>query len=255
MTSSSATMSPILELRNLNKRFGALVVTEDVCLSVFPGEIHALIGPNGAGKSCLIGQISGELQPDKGEVYFRGKRIDGLPVHARASLGIARAYQVPRLFGSLSVEGNTTVAEIARTRSAFDMWRPAAADPALAQASIKALERVGLLEQSKRPCATIAHGEKRQLELAMGFASSPSLLLLDEPLAGLGPSDSEAMVALLRRLKSQYAILLVEHDVEAVFSLADRVSVLVSGQIIASGPADQVRHDPNVRSAYLGEEA
>ncbi len=134
-------------------------------------------------------------------------------------------------------------------------WTPAARDPALAQASAEALERIGLLAQANRSCAIMAHGEKRQLELAMGFASSPSLLLLDEPLAGLGPGDSEAMIALLRRLKGQYAILLVEHDVEAVFALADRVSVLVSGQIIASGPPDQVRNDPIVRSAYLGEEA
>jgi branched-chain amino acid transport system ATP-binding protein len=247
--------TPILELRNLTKQFGALVVTDDVCLTVVPGEIHALIGPNGAGKTCLIGQISGELQPDQGELYFRGERIDHLPVHERASRGMARAYQVPRLFGSLTVEENITVAEIARTRSAFHFWKPAARDAALAQASRQALERVGLHTHAHRPSATLAHGEKRQLELAMGFASSPSLLLLDEPLAGLGPGDSEAMVALLRQLKGQYAILLVEHDVEAVFSLADRVSVLVSGQIIASGPAAEVRNDPNVKTAYLGEEA
>ncbi len=252
---STSTTAPILELRNLTKRFGALVVTDEVCLTVVPGEIHALIGPNGAGKTCLIGQISGELQPDEGELYFRGVRIDDLPVHARAGLGMARAYQVPRLFGSLSVAENTGVAEIARTRSAFDFWTPAARDPALAQASALALERVGLLAQASRPSATIAHGEKRQLELAMGFATSPSLLLLDEPLAGLGPGDSEAMVNMLRTLKGQYAVLLVEHDMEAVFSLADRVSVLVSGRIIASGPADRIRNDPNVRTAYLGVEA
>jgi len=246
--------APLLELRGLGKSFGALVVTDNVSLTVSPGEVHALIGPNGAGKSCLIGQISGELLPDAGEVRFEGRRIDALPVHARARLGLARAYQVPRLFGTLSAGENASIAEIARTRSAFSLWSKAGADVSLAQASARALERVGLLPQAQRCAALLAHGEKRQLELAMGFASSPSLLLLDEPLAGLGPGDSEAMIALLRTLKGRYAILLVEHDVDAVFSLADRVSVLVSGQIIASGPPEQVRADPLVKAAYLGDE-
>ena len=245
---------PLLELRGLVKRFGALVVTDKVSLTVAPGELHALIGPNGAGKSCLIGQITGELSSDQGEVHFSGSRIDHLPVHARARLGLSRAYQVPRMFGSLSVAENIAIAEIARTRSGFSLWQQAAADPALAQASTRVLEQVGLLPQAARPSSLLAHGEKRQLELAMGLASSPSLLLLDEPLAGLGPGESEAMVALLRTLKGHYGILLVEHDVEAVFLLADRVSVLVSGQIIASGPAEQVRADPLVKTAYLGDE-
>ena len=247
--------APLLELRNLSKSFGALKVTDNVSLTVVPGEVHALIGPNGAGKSCLIGQISGELLPDEGEVRFGDRRVDALPVHARAQLGLARAYQVPRLFGSLSAQANTSIAEIARTRSGYSLWSKAEGDDALLQASNRALESVGLHEKATRTSALLSHGEKRQLELAMGFASSPTLLLLDEPLAGLGPGDSEAMIALLRTLKGRYAILLVEHDVDAVFSLADRVSVLVSGQIIASGPPGQVRADPQVKAAYLGEEA
>jgi len=247
--------APLLELRNLSKSFGALKVTDNVSLTVVPGEVHALIGPNGAGKSCLIGQISGELLPDEGEVRFGDRPVNALPVHARARLGLARAYQVPRLFGSLSVEANTSIAEIARTRSGYSLWSKADGDEALVRASHRALESVGLHEKAKRTSALLSHGEKRQLELAMGFASAPSLLLLDEPLAGLGPGDSEAMIALLRTLKGRYAILLVEHDVDAVFSLADRVSVLVSGQIIASGPPAQVRADPQVKAAYLGEEA
>lgn len=248
------TAAPILELRGLAKRFGALVVTDDVSLTLAPGELHALIGPNGAGKSCLIGEMTGELRLDGGEIRFHGQRIDAMPVHRRAQLGIARAYQVPRLFASLSAEENATVPEISRTRTSFRLWDRAASDASLATAAAAALDRVGLGARAAQPPALLAHGEKRQLELAMGFASAPSVLLLDEPLAGLGPEDSAAMVELLRTLKGRYAMLLVEHDVEAVFSLADRISVLVSGRIIASGAADEIRADANVRSAYLGYE-
>jgi branched-chain amino acid transport system ATP-binding protein len=248
--------TPLLALRGLVKRFGALVVTDQVDLTVEPGELHALIGPNGAGKSCLIGQISGELRSDAGEVLFRGERIDRLDVPQRAQRGLARAYQVPRLFGSLDAGGNASVAEIARARSGFRLWRRASGDARLERASALALNRVGLSGEALAPgrsASDLAHGDKRLLELAMGFAGDPALLLLDEPLAGLGPGDSAAMVALLRSLKGRYGILLVEHDVEAVFALADRVSVLVAGRIIASGPAAVVRNDPAVRAAYLGQ--
>ena len=256
--------APLLEVRNLVKRFGALVVTDQVSLSVRPGELHALIGPNGAGKSCLIGQITGELRPDAGEVHFRGERVDALAVPERARRGLARAYQVPRLFGSLTPEANAAVAEISRQRSGFRFWRRASTDRALAIAARAALDRVGLGKvdapdpagrHHPRPAGLLAHGDKRLLELAMGFASEPAMLLLDEPLAGLGPADSAAMVSLLRSLKGRYGILLVEHDVEAVFALADRISVLVGGRLIASGPAALIRTDPRVRTAYLGEDA
>ena len=249
----SARPEPLLELSGLVKRFGALVVTDGLSLSVAPGELHALIGPNGAGKSCLIAQVTGELTPDEGEVRFRGERINALSVPQRARRGLARAYQVPRLFGSLSAMENASVAEIARAGSGSRLWHSASDDRDLAIASLSALQRVGLGDIDNRVAAQLSHGEKRLLELAMGFAADPALLLLDEPLAGLGLADSAAMVELLRSLKGRYGILLVEHDVEAVFSLADRVSVLVGGRLIASGTPDEIKADANVRSAYLGE--
>jgi branched-chain amino acid transport system ATP-binding protein len=245
--------APLLELRDLVKRFGALVVTDRVSLAVMPGEIHALIGPNGAGKSCLVGQISGELASDEGEVRFRGHRLNGLSVQARARLGLARAYQIPQLFSNQSALGNVRIAEIARTRTGFQFWGQAARDPRLQSAAQGALERVGLDAHSAQSAMTLAHGQKRLLELAMGFAAEPALLLLDEPLAGLGPAESQAMVALLRSLRGRYGMLLIEHDVQAVFALADRISVLVGGRLIATGTADQIRVDSRVRSAYLGQ--
>jgi branched-chain amino acid transport system ATP-binding protein len=246
-------MSPLLDLRHLRKRFGALVVTDDVSLTVAPGEIHAVIGPNGAGKSCLIGQITGELQLDEGEIHFRGKRVDRLPVHRRVQAGLARAYQVPQFFSSFSVRGNVMISEIARSRTGWRIWRRAIDDHALQKTAEDSLATVGLRALADRPSSLLGHGEKRELELAMGFAAHPALLLLDEPLAGLGPGDSERMVALLKTLKGRYGMLLVEHDVQAVFALADRISVLVAGRIIASGSSEQIRSDPAVRKAYLGE--
>lgn len=228
----------ILEVSNARKSFGALVVTDGVSLTVEEGELHALIGPNGAGKSCLIGEISGELPLDAGEVRFAGERIDSLPVHRRAAAGIKRAYQVPQFFPSLSAAGNVAVAEIARTRTAWQFWRRPPS--------------VTLQGLSDKPSAQLSHGEKRQLELAMAFAGEPRLLLLDEPLAGLGPGESARMVELVRSLKKRYSVLLVEHDMQAVFALADRISVLVAGRIIATGSSDQIRNNPEVRAAYLG---
>jgi branched-chain amino acid transport system ATP-binding protein len=248
-------MSALLSVQELSKRFGALVVTDTVSLSVRSGEIHALIGPNGAGKSCLIGQITGELKPDAGSVFLHGERVNHLSIEARARRGLARAYQVPRLFGTLSAASNAAVAEIARSKTSFGLWQPIDADPALLEASQVSLSRVGLPTSDARPSLLLAHGQKRLLELAMGFATEPSVLLLDEPLAGLGAGDSEAMVRLLASLKQRYGILLVEHDMQAVFALADRISVLVSGRIIASGTPAEIREDTRVRLAYLGENA
>ena len=248
-------MNPLLEIRNLRKQFGALVVTDDVSLDVRAGEIHALIGPNGAGKSCLIGQITGELTPDAGSILMHGQPIDALTTEARARLGLARAYQVPRLFGTMSAQSNAALAEIARTRSSTQFWRAAATDSALQGAAHDALARVGLAARGAEASLSLAHGEKRLLELAMCFATNPTVLLLDEPLAGLGAGDSDAMIDLLAELKQHYGILLVEHDMNAVFALADRISVLVSGRIIAAGPPDVIKDDQRVRSAYLGDEA
>jgi branched-chain amino acid transport system ATP-binding protein len=238
----------LLEIREARKNFGALCVTDDVALDVKEGEIHALIGPNGAGKSCLIGEITGELPLDAGAIRFGGERVDRLPVHARAQLGLKRAYQVPQFFSSFSAGGNVALAQIARARTGWRMWRKAGTEPAL-----PFLRAVGLEAAAQRPSAALGHGEKRQLELAMAFAGEPKLLLLDEPLAGLGPGDSERMVALLSSMKGRYTMLLVEHDMGAVFTLADRISVLLAGRIIASGTAVEIRANPEVRAAYLGE--
>ena len=246
-------MSALLEIKAARKAFGALVVTDQVSLEVRPGEIHALIGPNGAGKSCLIGEITGELPLDAGEIHFGGERVDRLQVHRRSQAGLKRAYQVPQFFPSFSACGNVAMAEIARSRSGWRLWRRAANDAELQARALQFLHQVGLEAVAERRSATLGHGEKRKLELAMSFAAQPKLLLLDEPLAGLGAGDSERMVALLASLKGRYAMLLVEHDVEAVFSLADRISVLVAGRIIASGSAAEIRNNPEVRAAYLGE--
>ncbi|MDB5871626.1 MAG: transporter ATP-binding protein [Ramlibacter sp.] len=244
--------TPLLQVRGLTKRFGALVVTDDVHLEVAAGEVHAVIGPNGAGKSCLIGQITGELLPDQGSVSFNGAALDKLPVHRRAQAGLVRAYQVPQLFASFTVRGNASIPAIAAERCEWRWWLPASDVEALNRRSGAALEMMGIEPLAERPSAALGHGEKRELELAMGFATQAQLLLLDEPLAGLGPGESERLVRLLRTLKGRYAMLLVEHDMKAVFSLADRVSVLVAGRIIASGTPAQIQGDPAVRTAYLG---
>ena len=245
---------PILEVVDLCKSFGALVVTDLVSLNVFPGELHALIGPNGAGKSTLINQITGELEADSGSIYFEQSLIKSENVPTRARLGMSRAYQVPQLFPSMTIAEHLIMADIAASRSGFQMWRKSAAllDLTLTQKSL--LEQVGLLHLASKPTASLAHGEKRQLELALCLASQAKLLILDEPLAGLGPVESDQMITLLRSLKMKYGILLVEHDMDAVFSLADRISVLVNGAIIATGTVQMIKNDPLVKSAYLGEE-
>ena len=215
---------------------------------------HALIGPNGAGKSTLINQITGELEADSGSIYFEQALIKSENVPTRARLGMSRAYQVPQLFPSMTIAEHLIMADIAASRSGFQMWRKSAAllDLTLTQKSL--LEQVGLLHLASKPTASLAHGEKRQLELALCLESQAKLLILDEPLAGLGPVESDQMITLLRSLKMKYGILLVEHDMDAVFSLADRISVLVNGAIIATGTVQMIKNDPLVKSAYLGEE-
>lgn len=245
---------PILEVVDLVKSFGALVVTDRVSLNVVPGELHALIGPNGAGKSTLINQITGELEADAGSIYYEQALINSKNVSTRARLGISRAYQVPQLFPSMTVAEHLIMADIAASRSGFQMWRKSAALPDLTLAQKSLLEQVGLLHLASKATASLAHGEKRQLELALCLASQAKLLILDEPLAGLGPVESEQMITLLRSLKMKYGILLVEHDMDAVFSLADRISVLVNGAIIATGTVQMIKNDPLVKSAYLGDE-
>ena len=245
---------PILETVDVVKSFGALMVTDRVSLSVYPGEMHALIGPNGAGKSTLINQITGELEVNSGSIFFEQQLINPLSAAARSRLGMSRAYQVPQLFGTMTVSGHMIMAQIASKNQGFSMWKKSAELHELSSAQQDILQQVGLLHLASKPMASLAHGEKRQLELAISLSCDARLLILDEPLAGLGPTESEQMIELLRRLKTRYGILLVEHDMQAVFSLADRVSVLVNGSVIASGTVEQIKNDPLVKSAYLGDE-
>ena len=246
---------PLLLTEGMTKAFGALRATDGLSLDVLPGEIHAVIGPNGAGKTTAIAQISGELIPDSGAVRFQGRDITGLPVHARAHLGLARSFQITSLFLGFTAEDNVAMALQAHDGHSFRFWRDARTDPRLRGPAREVLDRVGLGARAAVPAANLAHGEQRQLELAVALATEPSLLLLDEPMAGMGPEDSVRMVELLKTLKGKVTILLVEHDMDAVFALADRVTVLVYGKAIATGAPEEIRADPHVLQAYLGEEA
>ncbi len=246
---------PVLLLDRLGKRFGGLTVTDDVSLAIRPGEIHAVIGPNGAGKTTLINLVSGTLRPDAGRVLLSGRDVTGLPLARRARLGLARSFQVSSLLPGFSALENAALAVQARSGSSFRFLRPAASERALNDQAMAALDQAGLGARADVPAAALSHGERRQLELAVALAMNPRLLLLDEPLAGAGPEETERLVTLLRGLKGRYAILLVEHDMQAVFALADRISVLLYGRIIASDLPDAIRADPAVRAAYLGEDA
>jgi len=249
-----ATATPVLETRGLVKRFGGLTATDGVSLTLQPGEVHALIGPNGAGKTTLIGQLTGELLPDQGTVLLEGHDVTRMPVAARARRGLGRSYQITQFCAEFSALENVAMAVLARSGSAFGSWRPLRAQHAIVDQARAALASVGLAAQADVPARVMAHGEHRQLELAMALALQPKILLLDEPLAGMSSSESETMVALLGRLRGRYPMLLVEHDMGAVFALADRISVLVYGQVVASGLPEQIRSNPEVRNAYLGDE-
>ncbi len=250
--------APLLETRALVKRFGGLTATDQVSLQLLPGEVHALIGPNGAGKSTLIGLLSGEHQADAGQVLLQGHDVTRLAVAARARRGLGRSYQITQLCPDFSALDNVALAVMAADHQGwggrFGAWRPLKRQPAVMDAAHAQLARVGLAAQAQRPSRAMAHGEHRQLELAMALALRPKLLLLDEPLAGMSGVESETMVALLQQLRREYPILLVEHDMNAVFALADRISVLVYGRVIATGRPEQIRSDPEVRAAYLGDE-
>ncbi len=243
-----------LEIRNLRKAFAALVATNDVNLTVRPGELHALIGPNGAGKTTLISQISGELIPDSGQILLDGKDITRVPAHRRASVGLARSFQISQLYNEFTAEDNVAMAVQAQSDRRFNLWRNARKDASLREPARAALERVGLADRADQRVSDLAHGEKRQLELAIALSLNASVLLLDEPMAGLGAEESRRMKDLLLDLKGQYAILLVEHDMDIVFALADRVTVLVYGKPIFTGTPDEVRQNSVVRDAYLGRE-
>lgn len=246
---------PLLEVRNLIKRFGGLVATNSANLTVRKGEMHALIGPNGAGKTTLIHQISGGLMADEGAMLFDGIDILREPMHQRVKLGLARSYQVTSIFKNLTVLDNVALAVQARSGSSFRFWRAAVSETAVFEEAYAILEQVGLAPRAGELGESLAHGEQRQLELGITLATRPKLLLLDEPMAGMGPEDSERMVDLLLALKGKATVLLVEHDMSAVFRLADTISALVYGKVIASGTPEAIRNDLEVKRAYLGEEA
>ncbi|WP_019936903.1 ABC transporter ATP-binding protein [Bordetella sp. FB-8] len=243
-----------LDIRDLRKSFGAVKATQGVDLSVRAGELHALIGPNGAGKTTLLSQIGGEILPDAGSIILDGRDITRMPAHKRPAAGLARSFQISQVYPEFTVEDNAAMAVQAHMPSGFNLWRDARRDARLREPARRALQRAGLGHRLDERVANLAHGEKRQLELAMALCMDATLLLLDEPMAGLGAEESLRMAALLGELKGQYAILLVEHDMDIVFSLADRVTVLVYGKTIFTGTPDEVRNHPEVRAAYLGEE-
>ena len=246
--------APLLQVSHLAKRFEGIVATDDLVLNVDAGELHAVIGPNGAGKTTLILQLSGQLTPDSGQVVFAGQDITTMPMYRRSALGLARSFQVTSLFLDLSVLDNVALAVQAHAGHSFHFWREARREPELREPARALLARVGLAGRADELASLLSHGEHRQLELAMALAGEPRMLLLDEPMAGLGPEESARMVKMLRELKREHTILLVEHDMEAVFALADRITVLVYGRVIATGAPEDIHANAQVREAYLGEQ-
>jgi branched-chain amino acid transport system ATP-binding protein len=244
----------LLHVDGLSKRFGGVTASENVALAITPNELHAIIGPNGAGKTTLIGQLAGEIAPDAGSVRFADTDITALPTYQRSALGLARSFQITSLFLDMSVLDNVALAVQAHDGHSFRFWHPARKEEALRVPARAALARTGLAARADVPVADLSHGEHRQLEIAMALATKPRMLLLDEPMAGMGPEESARLVKLLRELKKEYTILLIEHDMEAVFALADRISVLVYGRVIATGKPDDIRVNPEVQRAYLGEQ-
>lgn len=245
----------VLKVENLVKRFGGLTATDHASVSVGQGEIHALIGPNGAGKTTLIHQISGALHSDSGSIHFCGQDVTSLPMHERALLGLVRSYQITSIFGRLSVLDNIALAVQAVEGSSFRFWTSSRSDKERYAKAQAVAERVGLGQHLHRLANALSHGEQRQLEVGLALATRPKLLLLDEPMAGMGPDESERMVGLLQSLRGETTILLVEHDMDAVFRLADTISVLVFGKVIACGDAQHIKDNPEVKRAYLGDEA
>jgi branched-chain amino acid transport system ATP-binding protein len=248
-------VEPVLQIDNLVKSFGALRATDGITLDLKPGEIHALIGPNGAGKSTLIHQICGTLRQDSGTIRLAGEDIGALSAAARARRGLGRTFQVSSLAPEFSALRNVMLAVQARQGSSFGVFRPVLRDRSLIDPAMAILERVGLSDRARLPAAELSHGERRQLEIAMALALQSMALLLDEPMAGMGPEGSKRLTGFLDTLRQEAPILLVEHDMDAVFALADRISVLVYGRIIATGTVEDIRRDPAVRTAYLGDHA
>jgi branched-chain amino acid transport system ATP-binding protein len=244
---------PLLQVERLSRSFGGVIATDQLDLAVGDGEAHAVIGPNGAGKTTLIAQLAGELRPSAGRILFAGRDITHLPAHARVGIGLARSFQITSLLQSFTAAENVQVALRPRFGHSFVFWRDAARDVDLNRRAAALLAEVGLAGRGDTLAAELAHGEQRQLELAMALASAPRLLLLDEPIAGVGHDEAARMIELLLRLKQDRAMPLVEHDMDAVFRIADRITVLVGGRVLASGSPAAIRDDPRVRDAYLGE--
>jgi branched-chain amino acid transport system ATP-binding protein len=244
----------MLLLKNISKHFGGVVATDCVTLEVRDGEIHALIGPNGAGKTTLIGQISGALGLDAGEIHFLGKNISLLRQYERVRAGLARSYQITSIFRRFSVLDNLALAVQARSGSSFRFWQPVASEAALFDEARSLVKDMGLEGRENSLAATLAHGEQRALEVGLALATRPKLVLLDEPMAGMGPEESRRMIELIGRVRAQATVLLVEHDMDAVFRLADRISVMVDGRLIATDLPEKIKLNPEVRKAYLGDE-
>ena len=244
----------MLEIDGLRKRFGGLTAVDGVSLSVAAGEVHALIGPNGAGKTTLIAALAGTLSTDAGRVFFDGRDMTRAPQHARVRAGLVRSFQITSIFRRFSVLENLALAVQARSGSSFSFWRPLAAERALFDEARGIAAEVNLSERLHLEAGKLAHGEQRALEVGLALATRPRMILLDEPMAGMGPQDSQRMIALIAAIRTRVAVLLVEHDMDAVFRLADRISVLVDGRVIASAAPQDIRQDPQVRRAYLGED-
>jgi len=245
----------MLEVRGLTKSFGALRASDRIDLAVREGETHAIIGPNGAGKTTFISQLAGDLRPDSGRIFFAGEDVTHLRAPRRARKGLARSFQITSIYPEFTAVANVALAVQAHAGHSFRFWRDARRDAALLEAARRVLEDVGLSARANVLAANLSHGEQRQLEVAMALATRPRLLLLDEPMAGMGIEESQRMIAFLATLKARHTIVLVEHDMDAVFRLADRISVLVYGRLIATGAPEAIRASAEVRSAYLGEEA
>ena len=244
----------MLSLRSLSKRFGGVVAVDRVDLEVAAGEVHALIGPNGAGKTTLIHQISGSLPSDSGSMRFLDADITRISLHQRVRIGLARSYQITSIFRSFRVIDNLALAVQARNGTSFSFWKPVAAESAIFDEAASVLEEIGLNEKKNSVASTLAHGEQRALEVGLALATRPKLLLLDEPMAGMGPEESQRMIALIQRVRSRVTVLLVEHDMDAVFRLADRISVMVNGRLMATDAPEKIRANREVRMAYLGDE-
>ena len=251
---ADAVPAALLEINGLTKRFGGVLASDSISLSVPKGELHAIIGPNGAGKTTLIGQLAGEIVSDAGHIHFEDRDITAVPTYRRSQLGLARSFQVTSLFLDFTALDNVALAVQAHAGHSFHFWRAAREEADLRRPAEAALARIGLAHRANVVVSRLSHGEHRQLEIAMALATSPRMLLLDEPMAGMGPDESARMVKMLRELKRELTILLIEHDMEAVFALADRITVLVYGRIIASGTPEAIRANAEVRQAYLGEQ-